>query len=190
MNEASDRGAGDGDVPPRDLPAEIDLGRHRDFQGRLTGQWIRRGFLALLLVFVLAALANVFGQAAATDTADGAAATLSVKAPDRVRGGLVYQGEFKIEAKRDLGAPTLVLDRGWVDQTTINTIQPEPEGTTSDADGDLKLRFAPLPAGRTLVVYVEFQANPINVGSHDASVSLDDGARPVARISRTQFDFP
>lgn len=56
-------------VPPEDLPAEIDLGRHRDFEGRSAGRWLRRGFLALLLVFILAALANVFGQAAATDTA-------------------------------------------------------------------------------------------------------------------------
>jgi hypothetical protein len=179
-----------GDVPPRDLPAEIDLGRHRDFQGRLTGQWIRRGFLSLLLIFVIAALANAFGQAAATDTASAAAGTLSVKAPSRVRGGLTYQGEFVIHATRPLDAPTLVLDRGWVDQTTVNTVQPEPEGSTTNAEGDLKLRFAPMPPGRTLVVYVEFQANPINVGSHDAGVSLYDGGRPIAAISRTQFDFP
>jgi hypothetical protein len=182
--------ASEGDVPPRDLPAEIDLGRHRDFQGRRTGQWIRRGFLFLLLAFVIAALANAFGQAAATDSASGAAGTLSVKAPSRVRGGLTYQGEFVIHAARPLGAPTLVFDRGWVDQTTLNTVQPEPEGSTTNAEGDLKLRFAPMPPGRTLVVYVQFQANPINVGSHDAGVSLYDGGRPIASISRTQFDFP
>ncbi|HEY0277738.1 MAG TPA: hypothetical protein VGC32_05680 [Solirubrobacterales bacterium] len=176
--------------PSPDLPAEIDLGRHRDFEGRMTGQWIRRGFIALLVLFLVAALANVFGQAAATDTAEGAAGSLSVKAPSRVRGGLTYQGEFKIVAKQDLGAPTLVLDRGWVDQTTVNTVQPEPAGSTTDADGDLKLRFPSMPAGRTLVVYIEFQTNPINVGSHGAGVSLDDGSRPIARISRTQLNFP
>lgn len=98
--------------PPRDLPAEIDLGRHRDFEGRRTGQWIRRGFLTLLFVFIVAALANVFGQAAATDTASGAAGSLSVKAPSRVRGGLAYQGDFVIHAKEALAAPTLVLARG------------------------------------------------------------------------------
>jgi hypothetical protein len=178
------------EVPPTDLPAEIDLGRHRDFVGRRTGQWLRRGFLALLFAFVLAALANAFGQAAATDTASGAGGTLSVKAPSRLRGGLVYQGEFVITAKEALAAPTLVLDRGWIDQTTINTVQPEPEGSTSDADGNLKLRYAAMPAGRTLVVYIEFQANPINIGSHDADVALYDGSRPIAQISRTQFDFP
>lgn len=185
MSAASDK-----EVPPTDLPAEIDLGRHRDFEGRRTGQWIRRGFLALLLVFLVAALANVFGQAAATDTASGPGGTLSVKAPSRVRGGLVYQGEFTIHAKEALAAPTLVLDRGWVDQTTVNTLEPEPAGTTTDADGDLKVRFPALAAGRTLVVYVEFQANPINVGIHDADVALDDGAKPIAHISRTQVDFP
>jgi hypothetical protein len=176
--------------PPKDLPAEIDLGRHRDFEGRRKGQWLRRGFLTLLFVFILAALANLFGQAAATDTASGAGGTLSVKSPSRVRGGLTYQAEFKIEAAEALSAPTLVLDRGWVDQTTVNTVQPEPLGSTTDAEGDLKLRFAAMPAGRTLVVYVEFQANPINVGSHQAGVSLYDGGRPIASISRSQFDFP
>jgi hypothetical protein len=173
-----------------DLPAEIDLDRHRDFKGRRAGQWVRRGFLLLLLLFLVAALANVFGQAAATDTASGAAGTLSVKAPSRVRGGLTYQSEFTIQATAALGAPTLILDRGWIDQTTVNTIQPEPAGSTTDAEGNLKLRFAPMPPGRTLVVYIEFQANPINVGSHEAGVSLYDGARRVASISRTQFDFP
>ncbi|HEX4307551.1 MAG TPA: hypothetical protein VHZ54_16060 [Solirubrobacterales bacterium] len=178
------------DVPPTDLPAEIDLGRHRDFEGRLTGQWIRRGFLTLLVVFILVALANVFGQAAATDTASGGAGSLSVKAPSRVRGGLVYQSEFVIHAKEALAAPTLVLDRGWVDQTTINTLEPEPAGTTTDAAGNLKVRFPAMAAGRTLVVYAEFQANPVNVGSHDAGVALYDGSRPIVEIPRTQFDFP
>jgi hypothetical protein len=180
----------DGPPPPRGLPAEIDLGRHRDFEERSDGRWIRRGFLTLLAVFLLAALANLFGQAAATDTASGPGATLAVKAPSRVRGGLTYQGEFQIAASEALAAPILVLDRGWVDQTTLNTVQPEPSGSTTDAAGDLKLRFPALPAGRTLVVYVEFQANPINVGSHDAGVALFDGARPIARIERTQLDFP
>ncbi|HEY1855204.1 MAG TPA: hypothetical protein VGG40_11500 [Solirubrobacterales bacterium] len=173
-----------------DLPAEIDLSRHRDFEGRHGGQWMRRAFVALLFIFILAALANLFGQAAATDTASGGAGALTVKAPSRVRGGLSYQGEFAIAATRSLGAPTLVLERGWVDQTTVNTVQPEPAGSTTDAAGDLKLRFAPLAAGRTLVVYIEFQANPINVGSHDAGVALFDGTRRIVSIDRTQIDFP
>ena len=173
-----------------DLPDEIDLDRHRDFQGRATGQWLRRGFLTLLLLFIVAALANVFGQAAATDTASGVAGTLSVKAPSRVRGGLHYQGEFTIHAKQALAAPTLVLERGWIDGTAINTLEPEPAGSTTDAAGNLKIRYPAMAPGRTLVVYAEFEANPVNVGSHDAGVALYDGSTPIAQISRTQFDFP
>lgn len=178
------------DVPPRDLPAEIDLGRHRDLEGRSAGQWVRRAFVTLLTLFILAALANAFGQADATDTASGVAGSLSVKAPSRVRGGLHYQAEFQIHAKQPLGAPTLVLERGWVDQTAVNTLEPEPAGSTTDAAGDLKLRFPPMAPGRTLVVYAQFEANPLNVGSHDAGVALYDGGTPIARISRTQFNFP
>ena len=173
-----------------DLPAEIDLGRHRDFDGRRSGQWLQRGFLVLLVVFLVAGLANVFGQAAATDTASGAGGTLTVKAPSKLRGGLVYQGEFAIHATQELGAPTLVLARGWIDQTTVNTVQPEPAGSITDAAGDLKLRFGPMKPGQSIVVYVELQANPINIGSHDASVALYDGSRPIASINRTQTDFP
>ncbi len=173
-----------------DLPAEIDLDRHRDFAGRRAGQWFRRGFLTLLFAFLIAALANVFGQAAATDSASGAAGSLQVKAPSRLRGGLTYQAEFVLHADQALGAPTLVLDRGWVDQTTVNTVQPEPAGSTTDADGNLKLRFPPMPPGRTLVVYIQLQANPINVGSHDAGVALYDADEPIASIERTQVNFP
>ncbi|HVX33105.1 MAG TPA: hypothetical protein VHA80_08190 [Solirubrobacterales bacterium] len=178
------------EIPPQDLPAEIDLGRHRDFQGRVAGQWLRRGFLFLLLLFVVAALANAFGQADATDTASGAAGSLSVKAPSRVRGGLHYQAEFQLHAKRALAAPTLVLQRGWIDQTAMNTLEPEPAGTTTDAAGDLKWRFPAMAAGRTLVVYAQFESNPLNVGSHEAGVALYDGATPIATISRSQFNFP
>jgi len=76
------------DPSPTDLPAEIDLGRHRDFKGRRGGQWLRRGFLTLLFLFIVAALANLFGQAAATDTASGAAGTLSVTEVAQLRSRL------------------------------------------------------------------------------------------------------
>ena len=110
-------------------------------------------------------------------------------APESVRGGLLYQARFSIHAFRALAAPVLVLDRGWYDQTTVNTLQPEPVGTTSDAR-HVKLRFSPLAAGRTELVYLDFQANPTNVGTHSAGVALYDGSRRLASIDRTQLDFP
>jgi hypothetical protein len=171
------------------LPDGIDLRRHRDFEGRAPGQWIRRGFLALLVVFVVAALLNVFGQVPTSSEARGEAATLRVSTPTSVRGGLFYQARFEIHALRPIGAPVLRLDRGWYEATTINTIEPEPVGTTSDED-HFMLRYPPLAPGRTLVIYINLEANPTNLGSHDTDVTLLDANRPIATIDRTQIDWP
>ncbi|MGN6256500.1 MAG: hypothetical protein ACTHN3_01960 [Solirubrobacterales bacterium] len=172
-----------------DLPQGIDLPRHRDFEGKRPGQVIRHVFLALLTVFIAAALLNVFGARPSTSEAGGSAATLKVTAPERVRGGLLYQARLEIHANEPIGAPTLVLDKGWVEETTINTVQPEPAETTTDL-GHLKLRYPPLQPGRTLTVFISLQANPNDVGTHDAGVALFNAGEEIASIERTQVNFP
>jgi hypothetical protein len=172
-----------------DPPDGIDLSRHRDLKGKLPGQWLRHGFLLLLTAFVVAALLNVFGAHPETSEAVAPAATLKVIAPERVRGGLLYQARFEIHANEAIGAPTLVLDRGWIEETTINTLEPEPAETTTDL-GHLKVRYPPMPAGRALTVYIALQANPNNVGTHDAGVALYDADERLASIDRTQVNFP
>jgi hypothetical protein len=172
-----------------DVPDGIDLPRHRDFEGKVTGQWLRHGFLLLLSAFIVAGLLNVFGARPSSSEAEGRAATLKVTAPERVRGGLLYQARLEIHAREAIGAPTLVFDRGWIEETTINTLEPEPAETTTDL-GHLKVRYPPLPPGRTLTVYLSLQANPNNVGTHDGGVALYDADEPIASIDRTQVNFP
>jgi hypothetical protein len=172
-----------------DLPQGIDLPRHRDFEGKALGQWLRHGFLLLLTIFVVAALLNAFGAKPQTQEASAAAASLKITAPERVRGGLLYQARLQIHAKEAIGAPTLVFDKGWIEETTINTVQPEPAETTSDPK-HLKLRYPPLTPGRTLNVYISLQANPNDVGTHDANVALYDADEEIASIDRTQVNFP
>jgi hypothetical protein len=172
-----------------DLPQGIDLPRHRDFEGKAAGQWLRHGFLLLLTIFVVAALLNAFGARPQTEEAGAAAGTLKITAPERVRGGLLYQARFQIHADEAIGAPTLVLDKGWIEETSVNTIQPEPAATTTDPK-HLKLRFPPLTPGRTLDVYVSLQANPNDVGTHNADVALYDADEEIASIDRTQVNFP
>jgi hypothetical protein len=171
------------------LPDGIDLRRHRDFQGRELGQWLRRLFLLLIFAFAVAALLNAFGQRPTTLEARAAPATLKVSAPSSVRGGLLYQATFTIHATAALRKPILRLDRGWYEQTTVNTIEPEPEQTTSDED-HVDLEYPALATGQTLVIYVDMQANPTNVGSHDAGAALLDGARQIAAVDRTQINWP
>lgn len=172
-----------------DLPDGIDLDRHRDFKGKRTGQWLRHGFLLLLTAFVVAALLNAFGARPDTSEASSSVASLRVTSPERVRGGLLYQARFRIHAFEPIGAPTLVLDKGWIEETTINTLEPEPADTTSDAHS-LKVRYPPLQPGQTLDVYVSLQANPNDIGSHDATVALYDADRPLVTVPHTQFNFP
>jgi hypothetical protein len=172
-----------------DLPQGIDLPRHRDFKGKAAGQWLRHAFLLLLTLFVLAALLNAFGARPQTKEAVATAATLKITAPERVRGGLLYQARLQIHANEPIGAPTLVFDKGWIEETTINTVQPEPAETTSDPK-HLKLRYPPLPPARTLDVYISLQANPNDVGTHNADVALYDADEEIASIDRTQVNFP
>jgi hypothetical protein len=172
-----------------DLPQGIDLPRHRDFEGKAAGQWLRHGFLLLLTVFVIAALLNVFGAKPQTQEAGGPAATLRITAPERVRGGLLYQARLQIHATAAIGAPTLVFDKGWFEETTQNTLSPEPAETTSDAR-HFKVRYPPLAPGDNLDVYLSLQANPNNVGTHNADVALYDADEEIASINRTQVNFP
>jgi hypothetical protein len=172
-----------------DLPQGIDLPRHRDFEGKAAGQWLRHAFLLLLAVFVIAALLNAFGAQPQTQEAGAAAGTLKITAPERVRGGLLYQARLEIHASEPIGAPTLVFDKGWIEETTINTVQPEPAETASDSR-HLKLRYPPLAPGRSLAVYISLQANPNDVGTHNADVALYDAGEEIASIDRTQLNFP
>src|SRR5690349_19299541 len=99
------------------LPENLERSQDKHPERRV---WTRLLGLALLLAFVVAALLNEFGQAATTSTARSPAATLQVTAPNRLRGGLLFEGKFQVAAARSLKAPTLILDGGWLNAMTLN----------------------------------------------------------------------
>jgi len=171
-----------------DLPEHLDLGRHRDasWWSELSARWI---VLGLLTAISLAALLNVFGQDPNTATASGEAAELQVFAPDALRGGLFFQGRFTVTANDALEDVVLVLASGWAENMHINTIEPAPTEETG-RDGNLSLHFGPLGAGERLVVYMQFQVNPTNVGRRSADVELYDGDQFIAGVERTLTIFP
>lgn len=145
--------------------------------------------LGALTALICLGLANVFGERPVADGAVSPSATLGVSAPTAVRGGLFFQGRFTIEARRPLEHATLVLDRGWFEQLSVNTIEPSPVGEVSRG-GKLLLDFGAVRAGRTLVVAVQFQVNPAQFGRRSQSVELRDGDRRLLRIHRTLTVFP
>lgn len=172
-----------------DVPQYLTLKRHRDLAGRERKPWSRRALLCLVLAVPVAGLVGVFGQAAVTSVATTPAARLRVQAADRLRGGLLGQEKFEIDARTALRHATLVLDTGWTDGFQINTIEPNPLAEADRGDR-LALDFGHVPAGTKLVVRIQFQVNPTTIGSRPQGVELDDGERPIVRVDRTLTVFP
>jgi len=172
-----------------DAPEGIVLKRHRDLEGRRWHPWLRRGLLALVAVVLLLALLDVFGQRPSTDRISAGAARLEISAPDAVRGGLLFQSRFTVEALQELKDATLVLGPGWLNGLTVNTIEPSPVSEAS-RDGSLSLELGHLPAGSKYVLWVQYQVNPTTVGRKTQRVELEDGGRSILSTTRTLNVFP
>lgn len=172
-----------------DQPDGIVLGRHRDLEGRRWHPWLRRALLGLVGVMLVLALVDVFGQGASTKRAEAGAATLSVTAPDAVRGGLLFQVRITTEVHTELKDATLVLNQAWLNGLTLNTIEPSPLNEAS-RDGSVAFELGHLPAGSKHVLYLEYQVNPTTVGSRTLRLELQDRETPVTTLDRTLRIFP
>jgi hypothetical protein len=167
----------------------IDVGRERDLQGRGFEPWVRRVLLVALVALVALALFNIFGQKQHASQAAGPKALLGVRAPEHVRGGLIYQAVFTISARRDIKQPELVLGAGWLDGLTINTIEPE-ASEESNRNGRLTLTYDELRPGDTLRVWIAYQVNPTASGRRVQLTEVDDGVEALVVHRRPLTIFP
>jgi hypothetical protein len=174
---------------PHDETHSLRRSRDLELRGRGRHTMYRRVGLAVLALVVAAALLGVVGQASTTTVAAGSSASLTVEAPPRLRGGLLFQARFEIRAKQPLGHPRLILAPGWLEAMTLNTVAPTPIAEDSSADG-LSMTFEPLQPGGKLTVWTSWQVNPTNVGTHGEDVTLFDGPTPIATASRDVTVFP
>ena len=101
-----------------------------------------------------------------------------MEAPTAVRSGLIYEVQFTVSAHRALEEPTLVLDSGWFDGFTINTMSPDTKDW-AQRDGRQVLSYDAVPAGTELVVRLQYQANPTTMGTRNQGVVLEDGGTPI-----------
>jgi hypothetical protein len=171
------------------LPGNLDPAVDRDLHGRKHHQVVRRVGLGTLGVIIVLALLNVFGQRSTTATAEGAAAGFSLDAPSSIRGGVIFEARFEIQAHDDIANPAIVLAPGWLNGTTLNSLEPAPTTERSGPDG-LELDYPPQKAGDELTVWTQWQTNPTDVGRRPAGVELRDGDRVLAHIDRTVTSFP
>lgn len=176
-------------MPKAEQTASLDRERDLELEGRGRHALYRRLGLAVLVLVVFAALFGVFGQQSTSTVATGREAVLSIEAPAHLRGGLLFQARFEIEAKRPLAHPKLLLSPGWLESMTLNTVAPTPPSKSSSAAG-LAMTFDPMPAGQNLIVWTEWQVNPTNVGRRSEDATLFDGPTPIAVAERTLTVFP
>jgi hypothetical protein len=169
------------------IPDGLVLKRDRDLEGR--SLWWRRGLLTLLAAFVLLGLLNLFGQRPATVHAANDVAAMSLYAPTKLRGGLLWTARVHIAARREIKDATLVLDPGWMEGMQINSLEPSPIGEAS-RDGRPTLELGHIPGGRSFTFYMAFQVNATNVGHRSQNLALDDGTTPILTIKRDVTIYP
>jgi hypothetical protein len=171
-----------------DTPQSLTLKDNRDVTEvyELAVRWI---FFGLITLVLLLGLLNTFGQSPTGSRVEAAAATLEVSAPTDVRGGLYFQGRYRITANEEIEKATLVLSPGWLESMHINTIEPAPVGESS-RDGDLALDFGHVAAGDSITVYLQFQVNPNNVGHKSQDVRLYDDTELLATAERDVTIWP
>src|SRR3954447_20906889 len=172
-------------------PELIDLRRHRDYEGRALEHWLPNILLCVIAVIPLLALLNVFGQSPDVKKVanPNGVATLELSAPTSVRSGLLWQARFDIQAKREIKDAVLVLDSGWLESMTLNTVEPAPANETS-RNGSLAFDLGDIPAGKLWRQYLQFQANPVNAGSQSQGVTLYDGDVPLLHLNRDLKVWP
>ena len=171
------------------LPDQLNVEENRDLVGRGSGIWVRRAFVLVFALVPLLALLNVFGQRATESSVTSGVATLKVHAPSTVRGGLLFEARFTVQAHQEIKDAVLLLGAGWADGLTINTIEPSPTNEASE-NNKLSFQLGDIPAGREFVLHMQFQVNPTTVGSLDQSVEIFDGSHQLAKLDHTMKVWP
>ena len=171
-----------------DAPQYLTLKNNRDRSERVELA-SRRTFFGLVSLLLVASLLGVFGQRPTDTLAASPVADLHVFAPTRLRGGLYWEARTTVLAKAEIKKATLAFEHGWTEQMQINTIEPSPIGEAS-RNGRLTLDFGHLAPGDRLVVYMQFQVNPTNVGHRPQDVSLYDDTTLLATAHRAVTVFP
>jgi hypothetical protein len=170
-------------APNGDAPDNVDLASARDLRGRTKEIWVRRALATLLAVIPVVALFNVFGQRASDSHAQSPEATLTVHAPENVRGGLLFEARFTITAREDIKKAVLELSPQWANGLTINTLEPAPSEESSE-NGWLSLELGPIPAGDRFELHLQYQVNPTSHGGRDLGVRLLDDTTLLTTANR------
>ena len=170
-------------------PPGIDLERHAELKGRRQAPWARRITLLVIAAIPVAGLTNLFGQRTQSTHSDSTKATLFVKSPTHLRGGLMFTTEIVVTPHQNINDAQIYLDNGWFQNMTLNAVTPQP--SNSSAQGNWQTwDFGPMQANQPFTILISWQTNPTNVGRHPETLELYDGNNQIMTIHRTFFVFP
>jgi hypothetical protein len=172
-----------------DPPEGLTLDHHRDLAGRERRPIVRELLLGALCAVLVLGLLNAFGQVESVDFAEASVARFEVSAPTKLRGGLFFEARYRVEAIEEIEDATIVLDRGWLEDITLNTVEPAPVGEAS-RDGKIALQLGRIPSGDQHVLYLHFQVNPTALGLRSQDVELYDGERLLVAFDREAMVWP
>jgi hypothetical protein len=171
------------------MDAFVEIAKQNEPRRLRSGLWGRRATLVVFVAIAVLGLLDVFGQAESNSATSAPAAVVRVRAPEAVRGGLLFQSRIEIRALQAIDHPRLLLDRGWLEGMQVNSIEPSAMGETT-RDGRLVLSYDGLAAGDTLDIWLQFQVDPTNVGHRSYAIELDDAENAIASVHRKITVFP
>ena len=146
--------------------------RHKSGDSNPHVIWWRVGLIALVLVVALFGLLG--GAPAPTTRTTGAAATLAVTTPDRLRNGMLFETRVSAAARRPIEDAVIAIPIAMWRDMTVNSMIPAP-AEEEFIGGEFRFHFGPLGAGEALSLKIDGQVNPPRYSGSSGRLRLLDG---------------
>jgi len=146
------------------------------------GLWVRRAFIAVLVLVLAAGLLGLLGARTSTTSADAGGWTLELEYPSVARAGLDVP--FTATVTRAGGFDeqlTLALTGTYLDLFETQGFHPEPDSTSRDGEL-LYLTFEAPPDGDTFVVTYDAYIQPAAQSGAGGVLSVMHEGAPVATV--------
>ncbi|MDH2415353.1 hypothetical protein [Nocardioides sp. CER19] len=170
------------------IPASTLDGLETSDEGRLA-VWLRRGFLTLLLLFVLAGLLGLLGVHTTTSRASEDGWTVSLEHPGVARPGLDVVWEVTVTHAGGFdGDVTLAVSGDYFDIFESQGFEPQPSDETRD--GSYYYLTFNKPPGDTLTVSFDAYVQPASQIGRSGTLSVVDAGRRVASVDFRTFLMP
>lgn len=151
--------------------------------------WTKRGFLVLLLVFVLTGVAGLLGVRTTTASDDADGWELHLRHAQVARSGLDVPWEVTVHHEGGFGKEVVLAVTGdYFDIFETQGFTPEPSDATRDAD-TLLLTFT-APPGDTFVVAYDAYIQPAAQQGADGTLAVLDGGTRVASVDFSTTVLP